>query len=326
MKKILVILGPTATGKTDLALVLAKKFNGELIACDSRQVYIGLDIGTGKMPSKKLPIKKVSRFWEINGIRIWMYDVVSPNTQYSVANYVKEATLVIEGVLSRKKLPIVVGGTGLYLKSLLEGLSNLAVPVDLNLRNELDQLTVDKLQQKLKKLSPKRWHTMNQSDRQNNRRLIRSIELVTMYGYMETNKKYDGLIKKFKVLKIGLTAPREVLYKRVDLRVLSRIDQGMIEEAISLYKNGLTLKRMRKLGLEYRVLADYLDGKIQTVDELIKIMQGKIHGYLRRQLTWFNKEKDIHWFDLTDDQSMPEIEKLIIKWYDNARIDDVSQN
>lgn len=281
MRKLLVILGPTATGKTDLALNLAKKFNGEIVSCDSRQVYRGLDIGTGKYPSQKSKVKS----------KIWMYDVADPRKQYSVFNYVKDANKVIDEIIKRKKLPIVVGGTGLYLKALLEGLTNLSIPVNKKLRNSLSKLSLKQLQNKLQKLLPKKWQDLNQSDRQNPRRLIRAIELVGLKPNFVKTQNFDAL-------KIGLTAPRDVLYKRADRKVLARIKQGMIEETIKLHKKGLSFKRMRQLGLEYGVLADYLDGKIKDTNELIKIMQGKIHGYIRRQLTWFAKEKDVHWFNI----------------------------
>src|SRR3989338_8195331 len=125
MAKIIVIFGSTSTGKTDLALNLAKKFNGELVSCDSRQVYKKLDIGTGKLPGKQVNTEKGNGFWWLDGVKVWMYDVVNFRQQYTVYDYVKDADQVIENILSREKLPIIVGGTGLYLKALLEGLPNL---------------------------------------------------------------------------------------------------------------------------------------------------------------------------------------------------------
>ena len=148
MNKLLVILGPTATGKTDLALQLAGKFQGELVACDSRQVYKGLDIGTGKEPREKGKVVKGKGFWEIDRAKIRMYDVADPKVQYTVADYVKEAAKAVEDISSRAKLPIIVGGTGFYLKALLLGLSNLSVPVDLKLRKQLEKLSVGELQEK----------------------------------------------------------------------------------------------------------------------------------------------------------------------------------
>lgn len=314
MKKILVIFGPTSTGKTDLALNLAGKFNGEIISCDSRQVYTGLDIGTGKMPSTGRWKIEDGR-WIVEGIPIHMYDVMSPKKQYNVADYVKDANKVISGIEKRGKLPIIVGGTGFYLKALLEGLPNLSIPVDKNLRKKLQKLSKEDLQEKLKKLSPERWNSLNESDRENPRRLVRAIELALTKANAKRFKIYDLRLTNFDILKIGLIAPREVLYKRVDERVIERINQGMIEETKRLYKNGLSLKRMRQLGLEYGVLADFLEGNINEKKELIRILQNKIHGYVRKQLTWFKKDKNVNWFDITTSDYQGKIEKVVSKWY-----------
>ncbi len=330
--KLLVILGPTSTGKTDLALQLASKFQGELVSVDSRQVYVGLDIGTGKLPVKlridngQWTIKKGKKFWEMNGVKVWMYDVVDPKKQYTVYDYVKDTGRVINDIWKREKLPIVVGGTGFYLKALLEGLPNLAIPVDKNLRKKLEKFSKEQLQKKLQQISPDKWGSLNESDRQNPRRLIRAIEIavktkadnevdknLTIVNFLSTANR-DKPQKN--ILKIGLTTSREVLYQRIDERVMSRIDQGMIDEARRLHSSGLSLKRMRQLGLEYGILADYLENKIRNKEELIKLLQGKIHGYARRQITWFKKEKEVFWFDMTEEGFAEKIEKLVIKWYD----------
>ncbi len=317
MNKLLVILGPTATGKTDLALTLAKKFNGELVACDSRQVYQGLDIGTGKMPGEvegeEWKIKKNAGFWEINGVKIWLYDLVSLNKQYTVASYIKDAQKVIQDIHQRGKLPIVVGGTGLYLKALLDGIPNLTIPVDLKLRKQLAGLSKDQLQQKLINLSSKRWEKMNLSDRENPRRLLRAIELISMYGYIDKDLKSKPQHQRYDTLKIGLTAPREVLYKKVDLRVFDWINQGIIAEVDKLTDQGVSLDRFRDLGLEYRVIADYLDheqkfflnysgsaNKIEDQDQMVQIIQNQIHGYVRRQRTWFKKNQNIQWCERSE--------------------------
>lgn len=307
-KPLLVILGPTATGKTDLALHLAKKFNGELISSDSRQVYKWLNLGTGKLPNGEVNVVKRNGYWEINGITVWLYDVADPKKQYNVALFVQDANRAIEKIFKRGKLPIIVGGTGLYLKALLEGLSNLSMPIDKKLRKKLERLTKIELQEKLQEISLKRWEELNPSDRQNPRRLIRAIELS---GIQKTK-----LIKpNYQTLKIGLTATREVLYEKVDKRVMSRINQGMLDEAKKLHKKGVSLNRMKQLGLEYGVLADYLEGDIKNTGAMIKIMQNKIHGYVRAQLTWFKKEKDIHWFDITEKNLLAKVEKVTSKWY-----------
>ncbi|MBI3103664.1 tRNA (adenosine(37)-N6)-dimethylallyltransferase MiaA [Candidatus Daviesbacteria bacterium] len=320
MNKVLVILGPTATGKTDLALQLARQFAGELVSVDSRQVYAGLDIGTGKISNFKFQISNFSKhknYWEVDGVKIWMYDVADPNKQYTVYDYVKDADRVIGDIKERGKLPIVVGGTGLYLKALLEGLPNLAIPVDKKLRKQLNKLTVDQLQEKLKNLSFERWQKMNDSDRQNSRRLVRAIEL--SLDHIDPRSRLPRhFVSCNDVLRIGLTAPRDILYERVDERVVSRINQGMIEEAKRLHESGLTYARMKQLGLEYGVLADYLSGAIREIEGdwgLIKIVQNKIHGFVRRQLTWFNKEKNVVWFDIISKNYPKKLENLVTRWY-----------
>ncbi len=328
MKKLLVILGPTATGKTDLGLDLAKKFNGELVACDSRQVYQGLDIGTGKRPSENSKfefrnsrLKKLDGRWVVYGVNIWMYDVIDPKKQYNVSDYVKDTNNVIKNITIRGKLPIIVGGTGLYLKALLGDLPDINIPVDKSLRQKLENLPKDKLQKKLRQIDINKWESMNESDRQNPRRLIRAIEISisSLRAPKGRGNLKTRLLRRFAprndVLKIGLTAPREVLYKSVDARVISRMP-GMIAEAESLYEKGLTIKRMTELGLEYSVLADYLAGKITTKENFVKILQYQIHGYVRRQQTWFKKEKDINWFNITDNNLYSRIENLVREWYD----------
>lgn len=315
-------MGPTATGKTNLALKLAKKFQGEIISSDSRQVYQGLDIGTGKLPtqSSRIKVQKGEGFWEINGIKIWTYDLVDPKDQYSVADYIQDAQKYLTDIINRNKLPIIVGGTYFYIKALLEGLENLALPKDLDLRKKWESFSLEKLQQELKKLSPQKWQKLNESDKQNPRRLLRTMELLHMNPYADKNKKWKGLKNDFEILKIGLIALREILYQNADKQVLKRIDQGMIAEAEKLHQNGLGFKRMKELGLEYGVLADYLQGKIK--DSLgpvgfAKILQNKIHGFIRKQLTWLKKDSQIKWFDITETDLEDKIEKLVAKWYDS---------
>lgn len=319
MKKVLVILGPTATGKTDLALQLAKKYNGELISCDSRQVYKGLDIGTGKEPGKSIEykvssIKKSRGFWEIDGIRVWLYDVLDPKFQFTVADYVKQAKATLEDVATKGKLPIIVGGTGLYLQALLYGFSNLSVPLDLQLREELAGLSVGELQKKLKILSPIKWESLNNSDRNNKRRLLRSIEIICMNPYRNTNNKGKGLSDNYNILKVGLTAPRQVLNQRIDLRLSLRISQGLIEEAGILHQKGLDFQRMRALGLEYGALADLLEDKINEA-EFFQQLALKIHQYAKRQMTWFKRESDIFWFDIIEPEYLKKVENLTDSWY-----------
>lgn len=312
MNKLLVIVGPTATGKTDIALALAKKFNGELVSCDSRQVYKGLDIGTGKLPSNEGSIEKRDGYWLTDGIPIWGYDVAYPTSQYSVKEYIEDTEKCITDIANRRKLPIVVGGTGLYLRGLLEGIAQLDIPIDIPLRNELDSVSLEEVQRRLQELSYIVWEQLNQSERGNKRRLIRHIERLQSNSKNKIEK--CGLDKTYDVLKIGLTAPREVLYRRIDERLKKRIAQGMIAEGLSLQKQGLSLNRLNELGLEYRYLAKLLSNEI-TKEEFYQQLRVKIHQYAKRQLTWFKKEKNINWFAITEKNYGDNVEKLVQGWY-----------
>lgn len=324
MIKSLVILGTTSTGKTDLALSLAKEFGGELVACDSRQVYKGLDVGTGKRPSgvsgikgQGSRIKKYTGYWEINGVKVWMYDVVDLKKQYSVTDYVKDASRVIDEITARGKLPIVVGGTGLYLRALLDGLPSLAVPLDLKLRKKLENLSLEELQKKLKEISPQRWEKMNNSDRQNPRRLVRAIEIVLTVTSDESLRATvrGGL----QTLKIGLNAPREVLYQRINEQVIRWVKDGIVPEVKRLIEKGISKQRIQNLGLEYRVGVEYLDN---PNEEMIEKMQNKVRQYSKRQNTWFKKEKDVVWFDVADKSFLIKIANRVAKWYDSLKYND----
>lgn len=317
MKKILVILGATATGKTDLAIRLGQKFNGQLISADSRQVYKNLDIGTGKYPNLKTKIKRLDNHWEANKVKIWMYDVVDFKTQYTVADYVKKAGRIMTEIHGMGDLPIVVGGTGLYIRALVDGLPDLGIPVNEELRKDLERLSKEQLQKKLQEISSDKWNSLNKSDRENPRRLIRAIELVLLKPLED--REIDKIsFKDTDILKIGLTASKEVLYQRVDKSVIARINQGMIEEAENLHKNGLTIKRMKQLGLEYGVLADYIEGHIKDKDQLVNIMQRKVHSFVKHQITWFKKEKDVKWFDISKKDTINKVEELVSIWYDSS--------
>lgn len=303
---IIVVMGPTATGKTDLGLELARKFNGELISADSRQVYKGLDIGAGKYPGNFKNIEKRIGCWIVDGTPIYLYDQVDLNQVFSAADFVQLATQAIADIHRKSKLPIIVGGTNFYIKALLTPIPSLNLPIDEDLREKLSKYSLIKLQQRLQKLNIHKWETMNHSDSKNPRRLVRAIEVsLAMPAQNKTFPKYN-------VLKIGLMAKREILYERVNQRVISRINQGMVEEAKNLINSGVSLIRLKQLGLEYGVLADYLSGKITNLE---KVMQGKIHEYIRKQLTWLKKEKDIHWFDITQPDYAQEVEKVVAQWY-----------
>ena len=332
MKKVLIILGPTATGKTDIALDLAKKFDGEIISCDSRQVYIGLDIGTGKLPTSSVILSEAKNlikgegFWEMDRVKVWMLDIADPKKRYTIFNYVKDAKKILEDILKRNKLPIIVGGTGFYLKALLEGLSNLNIPIDEKLRKKLEKYTVLELQNELRNVSVEKFDLLNNSDKNDPRRLVRAIELLkngspimSRYNRGHSTLSVSGMtIKNYDVLKIGLTARKEIIGKRIRDRVLKRLNEGMIEEVENLHKRGLSFSRMKELGLEYSVIADYLNGVIKSKEELINVLKIKIGQYAKRQITWFKREEYVSWFDITEKDCVIKVEKKIGDWYNLA--------
>ena len=262
MNKVLIICGPTATGKTKLALELAKKFNGELINADSRQVYVGLDALTGKDRSVEIPI--------------WLYDVA--DKEFSVAHFVHLAREAIETIQSRGKLAIVVGGTGFYLRALTESIDTLSIPPNWKLRRQLETLSVEELQ---KRVDRKRLEKMNDSDRKNPRRLIRAIEVAGRPG-KAAQPTYDAVW-------IGLTAPLPVLKQRIEERIKERFDKATRE-----IKDDLPTI----LGLN--IVRKFIGGEIGKEEAIAKWTQLE-YQYAKRQMTWFRKQKQIAWYTIPDD-------------------------
>ncbi len=277
--KVIAVVGPTASGKTDLAVELARRFNGEVISADSRQVYTGLDIGTGKATKR-----------EMKGVPHYLLDVATPKRTMSVVQYERLATRAICDILKRGKIPIVCGGTGLYIDAVLTNTSFPAVPPNATLRRALAKLSTAELFKKLSSLDPERAENI---DAKNPHRLIRAIEIATVLGSVPSRKpaalRYDTLI-------IGLTLPREKLGERIHARLLARMRRGMVAEAAKLHAGGLSWKRMEALGLEYRFLAQFLQGKLSKED-MLRELETAIRNYAKRQMVWFKRNKDIHWFD-----------------------------
>lgn len=279
LPSILVILGPTASGKSDLAVALAKKLNGEVVSADSRQVYKGLDIGSGKITKK-----------EMKGVPHYMLDVVSPDKIFSVNEFQSRAYEVIDNILKRGKLPIICGGTGFYIQSIVEGLVFPTAPVDKNLRAQLNEMDVDSLFKILLKLDPKRAAMI---DAKNKVRLIRAIELVKAFGVtpkIKAKPRYDAL-------QIGIKFSDEKLKERISKRLEKRLKIGMIQEAEDLHAKGLSWKRMEQLGLEYRYLAYYLQKKI-SIEEMAKQIETVSWQYAKRQMTWFKRDERIYWVEV----------------------------
>ncbi len=286
--KVLVILGPTAVGKSAVAVELAKQFNGEIISADSRQIYKGMDIGTGKITAE-----------EMKGVPHHLLDVADPKSPFSVMEYVKLAEQAIDDISKRGKLPIICGGTGFYIDALVNKVGFPSVAADEELRKKLSKKTVEELFALLQEADPARAASLNHSDKNNPRRLIRAIEIAK--GTKESAETAQSVEAKpmpespYDPLYIGLTLPPEELAKKIEARLSSRIKNGMIEEVEKLHMNGLSWERLDELGLEYRYVAQFLQMKISQID-LNEQLAMEIRRYAKRQMTWFRRNKDIQWF------------------------------
>ena len=274
--KIIAIVGPTAVGKSAYAVKLAKKINGEIISADSRQVYRGLDIGSGKITRK-----------EMRGVPHHLLDVASLKKIYNVSNFVSDSKSAIAEIVSRGRTPIVVGGTGFYIDALLSGQVLPEVPPNKVLHKKLEKKTKEQLFVILKKLDSRRAKDI---DRDNPVRLIRAIEIATALGKVPKLKNANT----YDVQWIGLTADREILRKRIEKRLKARLKQGMLREVKKLRKDGVSWKRLVNLGLEYRYAALHLQGKLSR-PEFERILADKIYQYAMRQITWFKRNKNIKW-------------------------------
>lgn len=280
--KLLVVLGPTASGKSALAVKLAKRFNGEIISADSRQVYKGLNIGTGKVTKK-----------EMLGVPHHLLDVADPKKRFTVVDFQRLAREKIAEIFSRGKLPIICGGTGFYIEAITDNVIIPDVPPNEKLRARLHGKTAETLLNLLMKLDPTRAKSV---DQKNPRRIIRAIEIATALGKVPPIKKS---VSPYDILRIGLTLPPEELKKKIATRLSARLKLGMIAEAKRLHAKGLSWKRMEELGLEYRYLAKCLNSEISK-EEMIAKLQTEIWRFSKRQMTWFRADKRIKWFSPTD--------------------------
>ncbi len=274
--KLVVILGPTASGKSDLAVLLAKKFNGEIVSADSRQIYKGLNAGSGKITKQ-----------EMQGIPHHLLDIANPKKKFTVAQFQTLATKKIQEIQQRNKLPLLVGGTGFYIQSVVDGIVIPEVKPNLKLRKTLEKKSVDQLLAMLKKLDPARAKHI---DAKNPVRLIRAIEIVKA-----TKKPVQKLEKNssFEVLEIGISKSPDALKKAIKVRLLKRMPK-MIAEVKKLRNGGLSFKRLEELGLEYRYVAQYIQKKISK-QEMTEKLQKEIEHYAKRQMTWFKKNQRIRW-------------------------------
>ena len=319
MEKLLIICGPTATGKTKMALHLAKVFSGELVSADSRQVYKGMDVGTGKElspGSKHVKGKgKLPDYYLVNGIKIWGYDLVEPKEGFSVGAYLKITGKVMVDINKRGLLPILVGGTGLYIKAQVDGFETTGVPKDDVLRKTLESRSIDDLYNHLGQLDPVKAASLNVSDRKNSRRLIRAIEVAQWkIKHVDNKITYDESCDRVDPLFIGLKATNDIIDDIIEARVYKRIDQGFEREVRNLIKKGLSWDSQAMDSLGYKQWQPYFLGK-ETKEVSINAWVRAEKAYVKRQMTWFKKDKRINWFDITSATLRDDIEKLVKRWY-----------
>ena len=288
MQKVIVICGPTASGKTALSIELAKKINGEIVSADSMQIYDEMSIGTAK-PDKD----------EMQGIKHYLVGTISPTKRYSVSEYKKDAICAIEEIISNKKSPIVVGGTGLYVNSLIYGIDYPEIETDLKYRAELEEMANEKgleyLYKMAKEIDEEAMKNISVNDK---KRIIRVLEIYKETGKtkteLEIESRKNGIPYEYKVFAINM--PREILYDRINKRVDIMIEKGLIEEVKQLYsKYGKQLCTAAQ-GIGYKEVIDYLNKEI-TKEEMIEKVKMETRRYAKRQLTWFRKIPNIIWLD-----------------------------
>ncbi len=275
---LLVIVGSTASGKTRLAVQLAKKCNGEIVSADSRQVYCGLDIGSGKDKS------------EYGRVPVHLLDVASLKRTFTVARYQRLATKAIADIIRQGKLPILCGGSGLYIDSITKGLVLPASKPDAVLRKKMRAMSLPKLATRLKRLDARGYKTI---DVKNRRRVERAIEtLIHTKRPLSQSRQLRPV--PYRLLIIGLNVPREELKKRIANRLKTRLRHGLIKEVRQLQRQGISDKRLQNLGLEYAWVSRYLAGKL-TRKELESGLTRAICQFAKRQMTWFRRDKRINW-------------------------------
>ena len=279
---ILVVAGPTASGKTALAVELAKKYNGEVISADSMQIYKKLDIGSAK-PTKA----------EMQGIPHHMLDIIDPDETFSVADFVKMAKGIIEGIFSHGKLPILAGGTGLFVNSLIDDIDFSDESKDLSIRAELEGVLAEKgidyMAEMLKEIDPVSFEKIHKN---NTKRVIRAIEFYRVNGYpisrqVEESKKKES---RFEPILLMIDRPRDYLYERIEKRVDIMLEEGLVSEVKGLMEMGLSKKNQSMQGIGYKEVLDYLRG-FSSYEEMVRILKRNTRRYAKRQITWFSRDE-----------------------------------
>jgi len=303
MIPLIVILGPTASGKTALAIKLAKELDGEIVTADSMQVYKGMDIGTAKPDID-----------EQSGIVHHLIDIVSPNEDFSLSTYVKLAHSTIEDIHKRGKTPILAGGTGLYIDTVINNINLSEDSFDKDLREKLSKMSKDKLYSKLKEIDHDSAAKLHENDI---KRVIRALEIYYLTGKTKTNLDNDSQTKgtKYKCVIFGLVMERNILYNRINLRVDEMVKRGLFEEVSKIYKKINKKNATSMQGLGYKEIIYFFDG-LATRDEAINLLKRNTRRFAKRQNTWFKRNKDIIWLDAQ--RSIEEIKNVCIETIKNV--------
>ena len=301
MKRIAAVVGPTASGKTALAVALAKQFNGEVVSADSMQIYRKLNIGTAKPTAE-----------EMQGVPHHMLDVADPGESYSVSRYEKEATACVEDILSRGKMPIVCGGTGLYVDALIRGGGFLESGVDSGLRAQLEEewnaRGGEAMLQRLASFDPDSAARLHLNDK---KRIIRAVEVYLQTGITITahNARTAALPPRYDAVMIGLrTDPRQILYSRIDRRVTKMLDAGLEQEARQLLESG-DLAGTAAQAIGYKEMLAYFHGEA-TLEQAADLIRQKSRNYAKRQLTWFQRDDRVHWITYNQPESEAEVFRI----------------
>ena len=321
MEKLLIICGPTASGKTTLAVALAKKYNGELVNADSRQLYQGLSVVTGKdLPygatptvvsrvvhhGRQFPIFK----YDIDGVSLWIYDLLPFDVSVSISLYRLAAQAAIANIRKRGKLPILIGGSGLYIRSVVDDIETIDVPQNEAIRNTLKDVAVTVLQENLRRLDIHKFEGMNHSDQNNPRRLIRAIEIAQFYK--DGGKVAHKDMQTVDALWVGLRRTDESLRVAIGERVETRWQDGAVDEIRQMLAQNNSPSAVSSLGVAS--IRGYIDGKSSEL-QAKKNWEKEEVAYAKRQMIWFKKNSQIQWFDVVENSLYDQVEKRVGAWY-----------
>ncbi len=300
MKKIIVIAGPTATGKTDIAIELAKKIDGEVVSCDSMQLYKYMDIGSAK-PTEE----------EMSSVKHHLIDEIDPREPFSVAIYRDMAKAAINDIFSRGKTPIIAGGTGLYLNSLLYDMDFSNAEKDDELRSKLEkeaeELGAEHIHSRLVELDPARAAKIHSN---NVKKVIRALECAIRGDGIADFKELNERTSDYDALLIGITRDRKELYERINLRVDIMIEEGLIDEVKHLMNIGLSDSDISMKGIGYKEVIDFLNGKV-SLDEAVEKIKRNTRNLAKRQITWFKRYDDMKWIDISGLSKEDVVEEII---------------